>query len=98
MRRLLPVNLVALVPVANVIEPECEASLQKLRARGIKVRVFRGASAIDQVRSIMVHDALKDGFTLPRIVLDGWDVTVAIHVVDDPGSFTILWGHQRQAV
>ena len=56
-------SLVALVPVANVMEPECEASLQKLRARGIKVRVFRGASAIDQVRSMMVHDALKDGFT-----------------------------------
>lgn len=63
LQRDLPVNLVALVPVANVMEPECEASLQKLRARGIKVRVFRGASAIDQVRSIMVHDALKDGFT-----------------------------------
>jgi hypothetical protein len=57
------VSLVALVPVANVIEPECEASLQKLRARGIKVRVFRGASAIDQARSMMVHDALRDGFT-----------------------------------
>lgn len=56
-------SLVALVPVANAIEPECEASLQKLRARGIKVRVFRGASAIDQVRSVMVHDALRDGFT-----------------------------------
>lgn len=56
-------NLVALVPVATVLEPECETSLQKLRARGIKVRVFRGASAIDQARSIMAHDALKDGFT-----------------------------------
>jgi hypothetical protein len=59
----LAVSLVALVPVANVMEPECEASLQKLRARGIKVRVFRGASAIDQARSMMVHDALRDGFT-----------------------------------
>lgn len=56
-------SLVVLVPVANVMEPECEASLQKLRARGIKVRVFRGASAIDQARSMMVHDALRDGFT-----------------------------------
>jgi hypothetical protein len=56
-------SLVVLVPVANAMEPECEASLQKLRARGIKVRVFRGASAIDQVRSMMVHDALRDGFT-----------------------------------
>jgi hypothetical protein len=59
----LQLSLVVLVPVANAIEPECEASLQKLRARGIKVRVFRGASAIDQVRSMMVHDALRDGFT-----------------------------------
>jgi hypothetical protein len=57
------VSLVALVPVANVLEPECEASLQKLRARGVKVRIFRGASAIDQARSMMAHDALKDGFT-----------------------------------
>lgn len=57
------VSLVALVPVATVIEPECEASLQKLRARGIKVRIFRGASAIDQARSMMAHDALHDGFT-----------------------------------
>jgi len=57
------VSLVALVPVASVMEPECEASLQKLRARGVKVRVFRGASAIDQARSVMVHDALRDGFT-----------------------------------
>lgn len=56
-------SLVALVPVATVIEPECDASLQKLRSCGIKVRVLRGASAIDQARCMMVHDALKDGFT-----------------------------------
>lgn len=56
-------TLVALVPTATAIEPECEASLSKLRARGIKVRVFRGASAIDQARSMMAYDALRDGFT-----------------------------------
>lgn len=56
-------NLVALVPVASTLEPECEASLQKLRARGIKVRVYRGSSAIDHARSMMAHDALRDGFT-----------------------------------
>lgn len=56
-------SLVTLVPAATALEPECEVSLQKLRARGIKVRVFRGASAIDQVRSMMAHDALRDGFT-----------------------------------
>ena len=59
----LPVSLVALVPVASTLEPECEASLQKLRARGVKVRIFRGSSAIDQARSMMAHDALADGFT-----------------------------------
>lgn len=53
---------VVLVPVANTIEPECEASLSKLRARGFKVRVYRGASAIDQARNTMAYDALKDGF------------------------------------
>lgn len=56
-------SLIALVPVANAIEPECEASLHQLRATGVKVRIMRGASAIDQARSIMVHDALRDGFT-----------------------------------
>jgi len=56
-------NLVVLVPVAGTIEPECDASLQKLRAKGIKVRVYRGSSAIDQARGIMVSDALRDGFT-----------------------------------
>ena len=56
-------SLVALVPAATTIEPECDAALQKLRARGVKVRVFRGASAIDQARSLMAHDALRDGFT-----------------------------------
>ena len=53
---------IVLVPVANTIEPECEAALGKLRARGFKVRVYRGASAIDQARNTMAYDALKDGF------------------------------------
>ena len=56
-------SLVALVPVAGTIEPECETSLQQLRARGIKVRVYRGSSAIDQARAMMAYDALRDGFT-----------------------------------
>lgn len=56
-------SLVALVPVASTLEPECEASLQKLRARGIKVKIYRGSSAIDQARSMMAYDALKEGFT-----------------------------------
>lgn len=53
---------IVLVPVANTIEPECEASLSKLRARGMKVRVYRGASAIDQARNTMATDALREGF------------------------------------
>jgi hypothetical protein len=56
-------NLIVLVPAATTIEPECEASLHQLRGRGIKVRIFRGASAIDHVRSAMAYDALRDGFT-----------------------------------
>jgi hypothetical protein len=56
-------DLVVLVPVAGTIEPECDVSLSKLRARGIKVRVYRGSSAIDQARALMAHDALRDGFT-----------------------------------
>jgi hypothetical protein len=55
-------DLVVLVPVATTIEPECDAALAKLRARGVKVKIFRGASAIDQARSSMAHDALAEGF------------------------------------
>jgi hypothetical protein len=55
-------SLVVLVPAATTIEPECDASLHKLRAKGVKVRVFRGASAIDRARSLMAHEALRDGF------------------------------------
>lgn len=56
-------SLVVLVPVATTVEPECEASLHRLRAQGAKVRIFRGASAIDQIRSMMADDALRDGAT-----------------------------------
>lgn len=71
-------RLVALVPVATALEPECEASLQKLRAQGITVRVMRGASAIDAARSQMAHDALKDGFE--RLL---WvDADIAFEVTD----------------
>jgi hypothetical protein len=83
-------SLVALVPVANVMEPECEASLQKLRARGVKVRVFRGASAIDQARSMMVHDALKDGFTELLWV----DADIAF----EPSDVDLLLAHDKPFV
>lgn len=63
LRNLLSVSLVVLVPVATTVEPECEASLHRLRAQGAKVRIFRGASAIDQIRSMMAEDALREGAT-----------------------------------
>ena len=83
-------NLVALVPVATVIEPECEVSLQKLRARGIKVRVFRGASAIDQARSLMASDALRDGFTELLWV----DADIAF----EPSDVDLLLSHDKPFV
>jgi hypothetical protein len=84
------VSLVALVPVASVMEPECEASLQKLRARGIKVRVFRGASAIDQARSMMVRSALDDGFTELLWV----DADIAF----EPSDVDLLLSHDKPVV
>lgn len=86
----MPLNLVALVPVATVLEPECEASLQKLRARGIKVRIFRGASAIDQARSMMASDALRDGFTELLWV----DADIAF----EPADVDLLLAHERPFV
>jgi hypothetical protein len=84
------VSLVVLVPVAGTIEPECEASLQKLRARGIKVRVYRGSSAIDQARAMMAHDALKDGFTELLWV----DSDIAF----EPADVDLLLGHEEPFV
>ena len=31
-----------------------------------------------------MREGLRTGFTLPRVVLDGYDVTVRTHIVDDP--------------
>jgi uncharacterized protein (DUF885 family) len=31
-----------------------------------------------------MREGLRTGFTLPRVVLDGYDVTIRTHVVDDP--------------
>ncbi|MBX3190067.1 MAG: hypothetical protein KF819_23780 [Labilithrix sp.] len=83
-------SLVALVPVATAIEPECEASLAKLRTQGVKVRVMRGASAIDQARSMMVHDALRDGFTEVLWV----DADIAF----EPKDVDLLLSHDRPFV
>jgi uncharacterized protein (DUF885 family) len=32
----------------------------------------------------LMREGLKTGFTLPRIVLEGYDVTIRSHIVDDP--------------
>jgi hypothetical protein len=51
-----------LVPVGSHIEPACDAALRELERRGYRVRRVRGYAAIDQGRSQMATDALKDGF------------------------------------
>ena len=33
-----------------------------------------------------MREGLRTGFTLPRVVLDGYDVTIRTHVVDDPAQ------------
>ena len=33
-----------------------------------------------------MREGLRTGFTLPRVVLDGYDVGIRTHVVDDPGK------------
>lgn len=83
-------SLIVLVPVATTIEPECDASLSRLRAQGAKVRVFRGASAIDQIRSMMAHDALREGFTKLMWI----DADIAF----DPGDVDRLLAHDKPFV
>lgn len=55
-------NCCVLVPVLSSIEPECERGLTELSRRGYKLRVMRGATCIDQVRSLMATEALEAGF------------------------------------
>lgn len=57
-----PERCVVLVPVAQHIEPACEAGLRELERRGYTVRRCHGYAAIDQGRSQMASDALADGF------------------------------------
>ena len=37
-----------------------------------------------------MREGLRTGFTLPRVVLDGYDVTIRTHVVDDPEK-SVFW-------
>ena len=52
---------VALVPYLGVIEPECEDSLRKLEAAGVRVVRSGGNSAIDVARNRLASEALHDG-------------------------------------
>jgi uncharacterized protein (DUF885 family) len=38
----------------------------------------------------LLRDGLRSGFTLPRVVLEGYEVTIASHVVDDPTK-SVFW-------
>ena len=58
----LPSSCCILVPVGSHIEAECERSLVELERRGYIVRRVEGYAAIDQGRSQMATDALRDGF------------------------------------
>jgi len=46
-----------------------------------RLRAFPGYVA-QQIANM--REGLRTGFTLPRVVLDGYDVTIRTHVVDDP--------------
>jgi len=51
-----------LVPVGASIEHDCERGLRSLEQRGYAVRRAYGYAAIDQARSQMATDALREGF------------------------------------
>jgi len=51
-----------LVPVGHQIEHECQRALIELERRGYTVRRGYGPAAIDQCRSVMASEALRDDF------------------------------------
>ncbi len=53
---------VVLVPHLKGIDPECEDSLRKVEASGVRVVRSGGNSAIDVARNQLASDALHDGF------------------------------------
>jgi uncharacterized protein (DUF885 family) len=65
-------QLPSLVPLATV--RDYENYIARLRAMPVFVR--------QQVAHL--REGLRAGFTLPRVVLDGYDATIRAHVVDDP--------------
>lgn len=80
-------RLVVLVPVATMIEPECERGLQALEARGVTVRRVGCHVAIDLGRSTMASEALADGFDDLMWI----DADVGF----DPGHVDALRAHDR---
>jgi uncharacterized protein (DUF885 family) len=38
----------------------------------------------------LLRDGIEHGMTLPRVVLEGYEVTIATHVVDDPAA-SVFW-------
>src|SRR5687768_2944975 len=65
-------HLPTLAPLRTV--REYEAYIARLRAMPAYVR--------QQI--ILLREGLRAGFTLPRVVLEGYDGTIRAHVVDDP--------------
>ena len=60
-RRCPPEKCFLLVPVAERIEPDCEAALRELETRGYRVWRVPGYKQIDLARNQMVSDALAAG-------------------------------------
>lgn len=57
-----PSKCCILVPSRDGIDPLCEAALSELRRRGYHLSIMRGVTSIDQIRSQMATDALKNGY------------------------------------
>jgi uncharacterized protein (DUF885 family) len=57
------------------------ANARDYRSYIARLRAF-SAYVAQQVANM--REGLRTGFTLPRVVLDGYDVTIRTHVVDDP--------------
>jgi len=57
------------------------ASTRDYEAYIARLRAFP-AHVAQQIANM--REGLRTGFTLPRVVLDGYDVTIRTHVVDDP--------------
>src|SRR5262245_39182435 len=53
---------IVLVPVASMVEPQCELGLQVLEHHGYKVRRMVGCAAIDFARSKLASEALAQGY------------------------------------